>query len=419
MPPATQDCDTSLPPSSDDTPHDSSLSSDDSVMAARYYCLVQSMSKEKCKRDDSLDKVSLDKVSLTQLDRGIRKKVDCYTDIEDLIVLADKAEGRREHLTDPEDEEEDLDEEAKAQGAKDEAEEDRMFKSVRIFCADCPNFTQSINNQPPKQFRKTCTKLQQGANNARSNNVNKLKPAITHWVNALLTTSTSHLAVDPGDRSACGLQHNKCGELLSPIEHDWSDPGVWAKIQSCEEGYELSMFAWALYAGYSGDASKLEAGYLKSPLLLKTFKHIFTSPSSARGVDVLGTEEDNELPSSYWHTSQSGACKASRKNVAATLHMKSVTPRTIVYAAIRVVFAPSWCMSHQGMDFSAICYDIIDYFKVDNDNKETKAVQDLLRWWNKHVFPESLTSRSKKGATAAKSKLQEQCAARLALADLN
>lgn len=65
---------------------------------------------------------SSDKVSLTQLGRGIRKKVDCYTDVEDLIVLADKAEGRREHLTDPEDEEEDLDEEAKAQRAKDEAE---------------------------------------------------------------------------------------------------------------------------------------------------------------------------------------------------------------------------------------------------------------------------------------------------------
>lgn len=67
--------------------------------------------------------------------------------------------------------------------------------------------------------------LQRGANDARSDNVNKLKPAIAHWVNALLTTSTSHLAVNHEDRSARGLQHDKCGELLSPIEHDWSDPG--------------------------------------------------------------------------------------------------------------------------------------------------------------------------------------------------
>lgn len=28
----------------------------------------------------------------------------------------------------------------------------------------------------------------------------------------------------PADKSMCGFHHNKCGQLLCPVEYDWSDP---------------------------------------------------------------------------------------------------------------------------------------------------------------------------------------------------
>lgn len=44
---------------------------------------------------------------------------------------------------------------------------------------------------------------------------------------------------------------------------------VRSKIRSYEAGYESSMFARALYAGYSGDPKNLEEGFLKSSMMVK------------------------------------------------------------------------------------------------------------------------------------------------------
>jgi hypothetical protein len=74
-------------------------------------------------------------------------------------------------------------------------------------------------------------------------------------------------------------------------------------------------------------------------LLVKTFKHIFTSPSSSHDISILDDEENNmeNMPPKKTRRTQTGKMKANtRKAVAANLHLTRVTPQAIAYAAVQV-----------------------------------------------------------------------------------
>jgi hypothetical protein len=71
--------------------------------------------------------------------------------------------------------------------------------------------------------------------------------------------------------------------------------------------------------------------------LLKVYKSIFTSPSSAADVaDDCEPERENEAPLKTAKLSQSRK-KATKRNVASKLNMNDkVTPRSIAYATVQV-----------------------------------------------------------------------------------
>jgi hypothetical protein len=72
--------------------------------------------------------------------------------------------------------------------------------------------------------------------------------------------------------------------------------------------------------------------------VLKVYKSIFTSPSSAADVaDDSGSERENEPPLKATKLSQSRK-KVTKSNVASKLYMNNkVTPRSIAYAAVQVL----------------------------------------------------------------------------------
>ncbi len=131
-----------------------------------------------------------------------------------------------------------------------------------------------------------------------------------------------------------------------------------AKLRAGDEQYDWlsSNHARAFYASYKADPEHLEHGFLKSSLLvkvrdlnyllcfpfhffflvrlLKVYKSIFTSPSSA--ADGCESEHENEAPLKAAKLSQSRK-KVTQRNVASKLHMNDkVTPRSIAYAAVQV-----------------------------------------------------------------------------------
>jgi hypothetical protein len=62
--------------------------------------------------------------------------------------------------------------------------------------------------------------LQKGANDARSDDVRRIKEEVANWVNQILSPTTP-LSVK--QRDGRGLQNNITGRLLCPIGVSWDD----------------------------------------------------------------------------------------------------------------------------------------------------------------------------------------------------
>ncbi|KAJ2933502.1 hypothetical protein H1R20_g3594, partial [Candolleomyces eurysporus] len=261
--------------------------------------------------------------------------------------------------------------------------------------------------------------LQRGAENARAEDTYKVSVVcVPQSVNSFTGDRRPNPPLNES-RENRGLKHDVCGFLLCPVELDWDDPEVRSHVRDYEAGFELGPTARALYSDYTGNPKNIDAGYLKSKLLVKTYKFIFTSPSSAKSVAVEGSDDENlEPPSTRRRTSQSSSSRRSvRKDIATTLNMNNkVTPRSIAYAAVQLLLALSsanqWTRSHEGLNFYDCYYYIIDYFEDNDDAELERNARELLKWWNSQIFPQAKRSENGSGAGRARKLLAEQRAAR-------
>jgi hypothetical protein len=64
------------------------------------------------------------------------------------------------------------------------------------------------------------SQLQKGANDARSDDVRRVKEEVAHWINQTLSPTTPLSVKQRDDR---GLQNDITGRLLCPIELSWDD----------------------------------------------------------------------------------------------------------------------------------------------------------------------------------------------------
>ncbi|RXW14487.1 hypothetical protein EST38_g11368 [Candolleomyces aberdarensis] len=286
-----------------------------------------------------------------QLGRGIMQTVDLFEDIEEIVRLNDEfldAEEENES-SDEDSSDEDSDDESKREERQERRERQqerrarkRTHHSFKVLHRLIPGFQDKIDTSSPEELTRWYKDLQQGTSSAHN------------W----------------------GLQHDLCGKLLSPIDLDWDDLIVRANIRNFKEGFELSLSARALYANYTGDAARVEKGYLKSKLLVKTYKSIFTSPLSAEEVDLGGDSSNKNTDRlAVRRRTSSKSSKSVRKDVAALLRM-----------------------DNQG-------------YKED-DLESKKMAQELLRWWNNQVFPEGRPTAIQSGAKRSFDALEKQRAAR-------
>ncbi|KAH9955652.1 hypothetical protein BC827DRAFT_1140968, partial [Russula dissimulans] len=130
-------------------------------------------------------------------------------------------------------------------------------------------------------------KLQSGANDACSDDTSRLKAAVADWLNSCrpsFETGTLYA------RLLCtkvkedhGISNEITGHLLCPIDYDWDNPEICAKLRDAAPEYDFqsSLFLQCLYEGEDRDPQSPQVGFLKGPLLIHAYRHIFTSPSSA------------------------------------------------------------------------------------------------------------------------------------------
>ena len=114
-----------------------------------------------------------------------------------------------------------------------------------------------------------------------------------------------------------------------------------------------SFFIHVLYKGYNGTTDDYELGFLQSSLLVKVrrvflfpyitnlnqvYKHIFTSPTSAKEGSIKLSDVENDAPAPRARKVMKSK-KAIRKDVASSLQMNGqVSSRSIAYAVIQVFF---------------------------------------------------------------------------------
>jgi len=270
-----------------------------------------------------------------------------------------------------------------------------------------PNFEEKA--KAAENINSFCAPLQSGANDARSDDTGRLKVAVADWLNNRGHSDTRLSAgesLSANKKEERGISHDVTGRLLCPIDYDWDDPQVRANLRDAAPGYNYThgFFLRCLYLDEAGDPEDPEEGFLKGPLLVRAFRHIFTSPSSA--------SKENSISGS---TSR-------RRDIANTLHMNNqVSPRSIAYTATQLVFslgsAREWKREHAGFHYPAFYNFIVDYLEVPRDETSQRDVNELLKWWNREVFPPALSSTgaASHDATESSLKMLEEARARRAL----
>ncbi|KAF9793078.1 hypothetical protein BJ322DRAFT_1103511 [Thelephora terrestris] len=160
--------------------------------------------------------------------------------------------------------------------------------------------------------------------------------------------------------------------------------------EGAEYYYGKDFFPRCLYAEERGDINHVRRGFLRGALLIKTFKAIFTSPSSADG----NSDETPEPRQKKTKTDNSEGSVPHRADVATTLDMRCrVTPRSVAYAAVQLHFAlqsaSQWREVYDKFNYKDFYWFIVDYLEGGSGGAE-----ELLDWWDKQIFPHAAHSQT-------------------------
>ncbi|KAG1851584.1 hypothetical protein DFJ58DRAFT_716668 [Suillus subalutaceus] len=170
--------------------------------------------------------------------------------------------------------------------------------------------------------------------------------------------------------------HNTTSMLLCPVEYMWSLT-LYEKIRDRDSDFLVTAYSWPafVYKDYSFDSANIKKGLFHLTLLLKAFKHVFTSPSSAKEINASQCCQSSENDT------------ANHSHVANIIGMKTVTLHVIAYTACQLQFALSNVNSWQSIDGDFDYYDfynnIVDFFEVVPGTDAQVHITKLLKWWNR------------------------------------
>ncbi|KAE9388955.1 hypothetical protein BT96DRAFT_980865, partial [Gymnopus androsaceus JB14] len=178
--------------------------------------------------------------------------------------------------------------------------------------------------------------LHAGARGARSDDINRLKETVAHWLNFRPVGQCSVPLLKHDDRTGRGFNNNLTGRLLTPIEFDWENQSVRAAIRSKSVVTSNSYFLRAFYLNENGDPNNVEENFLQSTLLLQTWRQIFLSNGSLESIEGLHNSDESDDNATVTAPPAKKARKSTRKTVAQLLDVKEVTPRSIAYACVMI-----------------------------------------------------------------------------------
>lgn len=211
--------------------------------------------------------------------------------------------------------------------------------------------------------------IQRGASSARSDDTKSLKAAVVDWLT--LPGVPLNPPLSRNVKSDRGFHHEATGALLCPANLDWNDKEVKEQLRNTDYIVPGDEWPIMLYQDYRYNAADPWNGLLRSRILIKAYKHIFTSPSSA----------DKEL-------------KATKSGNARIHGMKQVTIPSLAYVATILRFSlsssPTFSRTDTVTDSQRFYTSIVDFLE---DPDEKNEVNELLTFWNRVLCCKASTDK--------------------------
>ncbi|KAG1775700.1 hypothetical protein EV702DRAFT_1180261 [Suillus placidus] len=225
--------------------------------------------------------------------------------------------------------------------------------------------------------------MHRSADSARGDDTANPKHAIISWLTEYFHPVGPPLRTTIKDNR--GFVHDSTGMLLCPVEYTWTLNSTKAKIRDRDPDFLITAYSWPtfLYENYTFDSGNIEKGLFHSAILVKAFKHLFTSPSSAKevgdghGADVISASRHRPTESDV----------IAHSHVAHIIGMKTVTSRSIAYTACQLRFSlsniNSWRSVDRDFDYYTFYNNIVDFFDVAPGVDAHARIKELLKWWNR------------------------------------
>jgi hypothetical protein len=249
------------------------------------------------------------------------------------------------------------------------SEERREHKIFQILLQMVPGLEARLMEGSDQDTVHVAELIQKGASSARSDDTKSLKGAILDWITPRGQPLNPPLSRNV--KSDRGFHHERTGALLCPGGLDWSNSETKDKLRSGEMAISGDQWPVFVYQGYNYDPEDPWNGLLRSTILVSSYKHIFTSPSSV--------EKE---------------AKATRSGNARLHGMTRVTSASIAYVATQARFAlsssPVFSRTDTVTDSETFYNSILDFLE---DIDEQEEVNDLLVWWNRQIFPSYSSAR--------------------------
>ncbi|KAG1896523.1 uncharacterized protein F5891DRAFT_958426, partial [Suillus fuscotomentosus] len=249
-------------------------------------------------------------------------------------------------------------------------EDDRRYRSYKKLVTWCPSVRKLLTSVAENgELCHIYSKLNKGANGARADDTTQLKVTVASWL-MQLTPSPSPV-IHGQDKLGRGLNNDATGRLICPVDYDWNDLVVRQHIRDYHPDYRVTAYSWPafLYKDKQYDPQNPTDGLFKGKLLLKTFKYIFTSPTSAETEDQEELSPDNISTQGHpkqWRTSGE---RHTRCNLRFTLSSTG-----------------SWRVIDDEFNNQEFYDNIVDFLELPMTPDASKEVDDLLLWWNRRVF---------------------------------
>ncbi|KAG2754551.1 hypothetical protein P692DRAFT_201703947 [Suillus brevipes Sb2] len=291
--------------------------------------------------------------------RAIRRLVSLTDRVEDLVGEYD----RRTSLYDSDDDPQYTEEEG------------RTYQSFQQLLRWVPTVRNLISSQTDgHQLNLAYQKLNQGADSARGDDAASMKLAVASWLNE--SSPPPNPPIHSRDKTGRGFYNDATAKLLCPVDFNWADTVTKEGIRNYEPNFQVTAHSWPsfLYRDGEYDQEDPTKGLFKGSFLVRTFKHIFTSPSSA-----ADARPDEEIP------------------------LEPLPKRSRTQGERRtrsdLRFALSSCGSWRNVDddfeHDQFYIYIVDYFENPPTPTAKASVDALLVWWNRKVFgPRSMSTYS-------------------------